>query len=38
MFPNNDYTPLIEENLKKMDFENVKIFIVLTSEVFTEIR
>ncbi len=26
MFPNNDYTPLIEENLKKMDFENVKIF------------
>ena len=26
MFPNNNYTPLIEENLKKMDFENVKIF------------
>ena len=26
MFPNNDYTRLIEENLKKMDFENVKIF------------
>ena len=26
MFPNNDYTPLIEENLKKVDFENVKIF------------
>ena len=26
MFPNNDYAPLIEENLKKMDFQNVKIF------------
>ncbi len=26
MFPNNDYAPLIEENLKKMDFQNAKIF------------